>query len=197
MILISITCLLLIAVINSHSTKYNIDRNTTCYNPTPAKVESYHVHMLFWTHVDTHVQKAFDIRSKFLDYLNLDASKDACPNGLFHNDDLCVLDVSDGTESPFLTSDWSVYFLPKDYYRVISWIMQNRDGMDIVIHPNSGCELEDHTWWTLWGGNVWQINTEIFDHEAPWFGKEQTKLELLEDKDTPKIIKQFMQEHEN
>jgi len=37
-----------------------------------------------------------------------------------------------------------------------------------LIHPNSGCELEDHTWWAFWGGNPWEIDLSAFSHDMPW-----------------------------
>ena len=87
--------------------------------------------------------------------MELDEVKDACPNGLFHNPRKCVLENGIPADSSFLTEEWSVYFLPQDYAIIAPWIMQNWQNMDIIIHPNSGCLLEDHTIWTLWGGNVW------------------------------------------
>ena len=31
-----------------------------------------------------------------------------------------------------------------------NWIMQNRGDLDILVHPNSGAEVLDHTDWSLW-----------------------------------------------
>ncbi len=37
----------------------------------------------------------------------------------------------------------------------------------ILVHPNSGCETEDHSSWALWGGNRWELDMTIFSCEAP------------------------------
>ena len=36
-----------------------------------------------------------------------------------------------------------------------------------MIHPNSGCEVEDHTEWAVWGGKTWELIPEIFSCEYP------------------------------
>ena len=42
-----ITCLVALGV-HAHPTYYpEVDRNVSCYNPTPAKIYSYHIHMLY------------------------------------------------------------------------------------------------------------------------------------------------------
>ena len=42
-----ITCLVALGV-RAHPTYYpEVDRNVSCYNPTPAKIYSYHIHMLY------------------------------------------------------------------------------------------------------------------------------------------------------
>lgn len=51
--------------------------------------------------------------------------------------------------------------------RTVPWIMQRRGALDVLVHPNSGCGLEDHTQWPLWGGNAWEINRELFKKPPP------------------------------
>jgi len=46
--------------------------------------------------------------------------------------------------------------------------MQNRGNYDVLIHPNSGCELEDHSWWAFWGGNPWELDLSIMSHDMPF-----------------------------
>ncbi len=39
--------------------------------------------------------------------------------------------------------------------------------LQILVHPNSGCETEDHSSWALWGGHAWELDMTIFSCEAP------------------------------
>jgi len=50
---------------------------------------------------------------------------------------------------PFVTAQWALFFLPQDYGEIVPWFMQNRGDSDILIHPNTGYEIEDHRDWTL------------------------------------------------
>jgi hypothetical protein len=44
-------------------------------------------------------------------------------------------------------------FVPIPYYAVASqWFLQRHGDFPLLIHPNSGCEYEDHTVWALWTG---------------------------------------------
>ena len=45
--------------------------------------------------------------------------------------------------------------------------MQNRGDLDVLVHPNSGCEFEDHTEWAFWGGKSWELDGTIFSCEYP------------------------------
>ena len=81
---------------------------------------------------------------------------------LLHNDVNCFLDADTEPAGPFLTANWSVYILPSYLEKFLTWTMQNKRDYSILVHPNSGCELEDHTDWTFWGGAPWQLDTSIF-----------------------------------
>ena len=45
---LTLTASLIALGVNSHPTYYpEVNRNASCYNPTPAKIFSYHIHMLY------------------------------------------------------------------------------------------------------------------------------------------------------
>ena len=63
---------------------------------------------------------------------------------------------------PFPSGEWSM-FVPVSYYaNVIPWFTQNRGEFSFLIHPNTGCEYEDHSKWAMWSGAVWPLNMGIF-----------------------------------
>ena len=47
---------------NTHTTYYKIVGDQSCYDPKPAKIKSYHVHMLYWGHSKSSVKKTFEIK---------------------------------------------------------------------------------------------------------------------------------------
>ena len=54
---------------------------------------------------------------------------------------------------PFPIGEWSMWFSNPYLGLVVSWFNQNREGFNVLYHPNSGCEYEDHTDWAIWIGN--------------------------------------------
>eukprot|EP00756_Hemistasia_phaeocysticola_P012293 Hpha_TRINITY_DN15186_c3_g6::TRINITY_DN15186_c3_g6_i2::g.128693::m.128693 len=45
--------------------------------------------------------------------------------------------------------------------------MERRGGLDIILHPNSGCEVSDHIDWPLWGGIKRDLNTTCLHYQCP------------------------------
>ena len=77
---------------------------------------------------------------------------------------------------PFLAPQWSV-FVPLEYFSAaVQWVMQRRGNtirtnqpeLDVLVHPNSGCEVEDHSWWAFWAGEKWRLNLRMFSEDRPY-----------------------------
>jgi DOPA 4,5-dioxygenase len=58
---------------------------------------------------------------------------------------------------------YQVAFSVEEFARVVPWLMLNRDGLDVLVHPESGDDLMDHTAHAMWLGEKLALNTEIFD----------------------------------
>ena len=91
--------------------------------------------------------------------------------GLFHQNRLCIF-KPEAPAGPFPVAQWAI-FLPVDHFASkVTWFMQNRvvngTSLDVLVHPNSGCEVEDHTWWALWGGEKWRLNVDKLSHDSPF-----------------------------
>lgn len=185
----------LLNIVLGHSTKYHVERNETCYKPTPAKIYSWHFHILYWQTRDDHTKGAFDLKEKF--YQAFKNQLGPSCQSLFHQDKMCIFEPDEEPVGPFSTAQWAVYFLPEDFGVVVPWIMQNRGIYDVLIHPNSGCELEDHSWWAVWGGTPWQINMDAFGHDHPFPWPTKSTSELLKSQETSQLTKQFLTEHEH
>lgn len=60
--------------------------------------------------------------------------------------------------------DWScqLAFGPEQAGEVIGWLALNREGLNILVHPETGDELKDHTDHAIWMGAVRPLDTSIF-----------------------------------
>lgn len=186
----------LMGVVFSHPTKYHVNRNETCYNPEPAKIYSWHIHLLYWQTNESHTKGAYEVRDKFLkrfeNILNV-----KCKD-LFHQEYSCVFEPEPQPDGPFLTANWAVFIMPEHFAETVSWIVQNRNGYDILIHPNTGCELEDHSWWAMWAGKPWEIDLSVMSWDQPFPWPEQQKLttqQMLDSSETSHLVKTFLLEN--
>ena len=59
---------------------------------------------------------------------------------------------------------WSyqISFQPKVLEVLIPWLMINREGLRIFLHPNTGDEIADHTDHVAWLGPSTDLNVEFF-----------------------------------
>lgn len=124
---------------------------------------SWHVHIVF-VHSDLNqIELAKSIREKakekFKDYL-----KEDCEDR-YENTKMCMIYDHNIEEpfGPFPSGEISMWFPNSHFNLVMNWFTQNRNGLSIVFHPNTGCEYEDHSDWAIWVGEPWKLNMSIFD----------------------------------
>ena len=60
--------------------------------------------------------------------------------------------------------DWScqLAFTPDKFADVVSWLALNRDGLIVLIHPETGDALTDHTDHAMWMAAVRPLDVSIF-----------------------------------
>ncbi|NQE33286.1 DOPA 4,5-dioxygenase family protein [Microcoleus asticus] len=56
---------------------------------------------------------------------------------------------------------YQVAFLPSQFGKVVPWLMLHREGLDILVHPETGDDLADHTLHSLWLGQKLELNVEF------------------------------------
>ncbi len=56
---------------------------------------------------------------------------------------------------------YQVAFLPDQFSQVVPWLMLNREGLDILIHPETGNDLAYHIEHSLWLGEKLDLNIEF------------------------------------
>ena len=62
---------------------------------------------------------------------------------------------------PHPTGMFEADFGARDFGVVVPWLMANRRGLSVLVHPCSGDDLLDHTDYALWLGPVLPLNLEI------------------------------------
>ena len=59
----------------------------------------------------------------------------------------------DVPRGPHPISNVLVVFKPDQFEHVVPYLMQNRDGLDVLVHPLTTDAVEDHRGYAIWLGN--------------------------------------------
>ncbi|MEH2044594.1 DOPA 4,5-dioxygenase family protein [Nostoc sp.] len=62
---------------------------------------------------------------------------------------------------------YQVAFLPNQFDKVVPWLMLNREGLDILVHPETGNAVADHAVHSLWLGEKLNLNIEFLQKLSP------------------------------
>ena len=61
---------------------------------------------------------------------------------------------------------YQVAFETAEFPRLVPWLMLNRRGLDILVHPETGDAYEDHAHQALWLGAPKQLRLEALPRRA-------------------------------
>lgn len=53
---------------------------------------------------------------------------------------------------PHTAAMYQVAFTPQEFIKIAPWLMLNRQGASILLHPETGNDLADHTDYAIWYG---------------------------------------------
>ena len=62
---------------------------------------------------------------------------------------------------PHPKSMYQVKFAPEEFGKLVPWLMLNHVGLDVLIHPQTGDDIADHTDQALWLGQKLDLNIEF------------------------------------
>jgi len=127
---------------------------------------SYHFHITYMFKTNQ-IDEAIQLREKCQEYFTpLIGENPICqgtphdPSGRFDNGRLCMIydhNLTNQTLGPFAVGEWSM-FVPIHYYStILPWFLMNRGELSLLVHPNTGCEYEDHGIRAQWSGPSWQM----------------------------------------
>ena len=142
--------------------------NSSCQRPD-VPLRSYHIHVLFAPSDEEKTAAALALQSRFIDAFGLlgmpnctMSAGDPAPHA-----GMCAFEVDWLPAGPFPTAQFSFFIPTANLTVALAWTTRHRGELDVLVHPNSGCEVEDHTSWAMWGGSKWELNTNIFSCEYP------------------------------
>ncbi|XZN93888.1 MAG: DOPA 4,5-dioxygenase family protein [Microcoleus sp.] len=58
-------------------------------------------------------------------------------------------------------------FLPAQFGQVVPWLMIHREGLNILVHPETGDDVADRTTHSLWLGEKLELNVEFLRQAEP------------------------------
>ena len=56
---------------------------------------------------------------------------------------------------------YQVAFAPDRFDGIVQWLMLNRRGLTVFVHPETGHDLEDHRDRALWMGRMLDLNLDV------------------------------------
>jgi DOPA 4,5-dioxygenase len=108
---------------------------------SPAKIEDYHAHIYYDAGTrDRAAELREDIGSKFTVEL-----------GRWHDEPV----------GPHPQAMYQVKFAPTEFSGILPWLMLNRRGLGILVHPNTGDAYEDHATHALWLGDKLKLRLDV------------------------------------
>ena len=65
---------------------------------------------------------------------------------------------------PHPVAMYQVAFAPDQFPSVVPWLMLNRADLTVLVHPETGDQVADHTGNALWLGQVLALDIEFLRH---------------------------------
>jgi len=62
---------------------------------------------------------------------------------------------------PHLNAMYQVAFAPEEFGDIVPWLMLNREGLSVLVHPSTGDSYGDHLERSLWLGEKLKLNESV------------------------------------
>jgi DOPA 4,5-dioxygenase len=72
----------------------------------------------------------------------------------------------DEAVGPHTVAMYQVAFAVEDFARLVPWLMLNRDGLDVLVHPLAGNAYADHTVFAMWLGEKLPLRLDVLQRVA-------------------------------
>lgn len=71
--------------------------------------------------------------------------------------------VHERTVGPHPRWSCQLAFAPEKFAEVVPWLVLNRNGLVVFIHPETGDDIQDHTDHAMWLGEALPLNLDALD----------------------------------
>ena len=68
---------------------------------------------------------------------------------------------SDEPRGPHPISQFNIIFRAEEFQKIVPWLMLNRQGLDVLVHPLSESSYDDHSKHALWLGMPVPLRLDI------------------------------------
>jgi aromatic ring-cleaving dioxygenase len=109
----------------------------------PAAINGYHAHIYY------DPAKTRDVAARVREGIG-----DAFPHatlGSWH----------DEAVGPHTVAMYQVAFTAEDFAALVPWLMLNRAGLDVLVHPLAGNAYDDHTVFAMWLGDKLPLRLDV------------------------------------
>ena len=72
----------------------------------------------------------------------------------------------DEAVGPHTVAMYQVVFSAGEFAAVVPWLMLNRAGLDILVHPLAGNAYDDHTVYAMWLGDKLPLRLDVLKRVA-------------------------------
>ncbi|HXG51229.1 MAG TPA: DOPA 4,5-dioxygenase family protein [candidate division Zixibacteria bacterium] len=62
---------------------------------------------------------------------------------------------------PHLAPMYQVVFTPEAFGKIVPWLMLNREGLSVLVHPSTGDSYRDHLEHALWLGERLELKESV------------------------------------
>jgi aromatic ring-cleaving dioxygenase len=73
---------------------------------------------------------------------------------------------SDEPVGPHPISQFNVMFQTDEFQKIVPWLMLNREGLDVLVHPLTDDMVDDHTDYALWLGTPVALKISTLQHRG-------------------------------
>ena len=109
----------------------------------PATIKGYHAHIYY----DPSTTRPLAARLR----AGLGAAFPDATLGSWHDDAV----------GPHTVAMYQVAFSAADFAQLVPWLMLNRDGLDVLVHPLAGNAYDDHTTLAMWLGDKLPLKLDV------------------------------------
>ena len=69
--------------------------------------------------------------------------------------------LSDGPRGPHPVPQFNAIFKVEQFQEVVPWLMLNREGLDVLVHPLTASSYDDHSRHALWLGTPVPLRLDV------------------------------------